>query len=113
MGWFRFSKYFQMKEPPIPIPCEKKKRKKKEQAGSSWLFSKTSKNQQGFMKEPEVLGRLFGFIQVEDRSCVCMKTGLFENVAHRRGGGGVLGMTTGGYVSPPSLRTARRGFKSV
>jgi hypothetical protein len=39
---------------------------------------------------------------------VCMKTGLFENVAHRRGGG-VPGLKTGGYMSPPSLRTARRG----
>jgi hypothetical protein len=55
MGWFRFSKYFQLKEPPIPILLGKRKGKEKEQAGSSWLFSKTSKNQQGFTKEPEVL----------------------------------------------------------
>jgi hypothetical protein len=57
----------------------KKKKKEKELTGSSWLFSKTSKNQQGFMKEPEVLGRFFGGIQVEGRSCVyenrgCLKT---------------------------------------
>jgi hypothetical protein len=38
------------------------------------------------------------------------KPGLFENVAHRPGGE-VPGMTTGGYISPHSLRTARRGVK--
>jgi hypothetical protein len=38
MGWFWSSKYFQLKEPPIPILLGK--RKEKEQAGSSWLFQK-------------------------------------------------------------------------
>jgi hypothetical protein len=45
MGWFRFSKYFQMKEPPIPILWGKKKRNRK---GTSRIQLVVFKN----LKEP-------------------------------------------------------------